>query len=194
MFRTVVFAFAALPFLAGSAIADCKEDIQAMLASGWDQGSYSIATELSMGGNPFQHTVQYYRDYSHFYQKVKETGVHWLVLGNQEYTSNDGKSWSPSQTRADDWIEKAQTEAARVRNEIKDTECTTEDIDGTTYKKFIHVQEFEEPMKVTSTVTTWVDPESNRPVRRHMLNNAGGQEIEIDTIFDFETEFQLPEP
>ena len=67
-------------------------------------------------------------------------------------------------------------------------------MDGTTYKKFIHVQEFEEPMKVVSTVTTWVDPELNRPVRRHMLNNTGGQEIEIETVFDFETEFQLPEP
>lgn len=187
-------ALAATLSISAPAAAGCREEVQAMMKAAEEAENYVIRTELLMGGNVVQTTEQRYRDYSHFYQHVKETGVHWLVLANQEYTSGDGQSFTPTRTRSDTWLEETLARNATLREAIRDTACSTEEMDGTTVTRFEHTQETKEPMESVSRVITWVDPATGRIARRHMTTSAGGQEMEIRTGYEWPGEVVLPNP
>lgn len=178
----------------GNVHAGCREDVQAMLKAGEEARNYRIATETIMGGAAVQHSEQAFRDYSHFRQHVKETGVHLLVLGTEEYMSSDGTSWKPWQTREADWLETTLERNARLRDTIRDTECGTEEIDGVSYRRLRHVQETTEPMESVSDVVTHVDPATGRPAYRHMKTRVGGQEIEMKVRYFWDEAVELPQP
>ncbi|WP_404933266.1 hypothetical protein ABWH97_11190 [Nitratireductor sp. ac15] len=158
--------------------AGCKEDIQAMLAAGEKWENYRIETRTLMGGVTVQHTQQWFRDYSHFHQAVRETGVHWLVLGSEEYTSRDGETWQRSQMRKENWLEETLARNAILRETIRETSCDTETIDGISLVRFSHTQETMEPVRSVSHVTTLLDPKTMRPVERHMKTMTPAQSIQ----------------
>ncbi|KFB11421.1 hypothetical protein [Nitratireductor basaltis] len=193
MVRSIVIA-GLLALTLSSAAADCREEVQKLLEAGPEWTNYRIQTETVMGGNPVQHSRQDFADYSHFYQHVKETGVHWLVLGNQEYMSKDGVVFTPHKERPEDWYEKQLAQNRMLRETIRDTECSTVEMDGKPHRLLRHVQETTEPMETVSTVQSWVDEETGRLMRRHMAVEAGGQEFEINTVYDWDVEISLPEP
>lgn len=179
---------------AGNAGAGCREDVQAMLKAGEEATNYRITTETIMGGQVVQRSEQAFRDYSHFRQHVKETGVHLLVLGEREYMSSDGASWKPWQTREADWLATTRARNARLRETIRDVECGTEEIDGVSYRRLRHVQETTEPMESVSDVVTHVDTATGRPAYRHMVTRVGGQEIEMKARYAWDEEVVLPQP
>ncbi len=177
-----------------SAHAGCKEDIQAMMKAGETAENYKLLVELGMGGQVVQNSEQYYRDYSHFYQIIKQTGVHWLVLGDQEYTSSDGNTWTASQKREADWLEKTLERNAETRAAIKDVSCTTEMLDDKTFTTYRYTQSTTLPVESTSVVTLWVDPETSLPQQRHMKTLVSGQEIETTTRYQWLDALELPTP
>jgi len=176
------------------ASADCKADIQAAMAAGEAAENYLLVTELSMGGQVVQNSEQYYRDYSHFYQVIKQTGVHWLVLGNQEYTSSDGTNWTASQTRAPDWLAETLKRNAETRAAIKEVECASEQVGDQTFTTYRYVQETTAPVESVSTVTLWIDPDTSLPAKRHMKTLTGGQEIETTVRYEWLDTLELPTP
>ena len=177
-----------------SASADCKSDIQALMKAGETAENYTLATELSMGGQVVQNSEQYYRDYSHFYQIIKQTGVYWMVLGDQEYTSSDGVSWTASQKRDPDWLAETLKRNEETRAGIKDVDCSTEQIDGKTFNTYRYVQETMAPVQSVSTVTLWVDPDTALPAKRHMKTLTGGQEIDTSIRYEWMDSLELPTP
>lgn len=196
-FRSATFA--ALPLLIGAsgfqaASADCRSDIQALMKAGETAENYLLVAELSMGGQVVQNSEQYYRDYSHFYQVIKQTGVHWLVLGNQEYTSSDGTNWTASQTRSPDWLADTLERNAETRAAIKDVACSSEQNNGKTFTTYQYVQETTTPVESVSTVTLWVDPDTGLPMKRHMTTLTGGQEIETSLRYEWLDTLELPSP
>ncbi|WP_367715889.1 hypothetical protein AB2N04_17470 [Nitratireductor sp. GISD-1A_MAKvit] len=178
MNRILIALLMALP-LATPAGAGCREDIQAMLAQGETWQNYRIETTTLMGGTPVQHTQQWFRDYSHFRQSVRETGVHVLVLGSEEYTSRDGKTWQRSRMRPENWLEETLARNASLRETIRDTACDTETIDGVSHLRFAHTQETVEPLKSVSQVVTLLDPETMRPVQRHLKTTTPAQTVDF---------------
>lgn len=192
-------AFLSTLFLAGaisgqSALADCTSEIQAVMKAGQSAENYLLEAELSMGGQVVQNSELYYRDYSHFYHIVKQTGVHWLVLGNQEYTSGDGATWTASRTRDPDWLAETLKRNEETRAAIKDTDCTSEQIDSRPYNVYRYVQETTSPVASVSTVTLWVDSDTALPSRRHMKTLTGGQEIETTIRYEWLDTLELPTP
>jgi len=176
-----------------AAQAGCKEDIQAMMKAGETAENYRLETETLIGGTPIQHSTQYYKDYSHFHQVVKETGVNWMVLGNQEYTSSDGKAWEPYRTRDSAWLEKTLAANEATRASIKDVVCGAEVLDGINYKKYSYVQETKEPAAV-SAVAIWLDPATELPAKRYMKTELSGQVIETNVVITWGEEIMLPKP
>jgi len=192
-------AFLAASLLIGvsgtqSASADCKSDIQAIMKAGETAENYLLTAELSMGGQVVQNSEQYYRDYSHFYQIIKQTGVHWLVLGDQEYTSSDGANWTASQKRAPDWLAETLKRNEETRAAIQDVDCASEEIDGKSFSTYRYVQETSAPVQSVSTVTLWVDPETSLPAKRHMKTLTGGQEIGTSIRYEWLDSLELPTP
>lgn len=177
-----------------AASADCKSDIQALMKAGETAENYLLVAELSMGGQVVQNSEQYYRDYSHFYQIIKQTGLHWLVLGDQEYTSSDGKSWTASQTRDPDWLAETLKRNAETRAAIKDVGCGSEQVGDKTFTTYRYVQETTAPVGSVSTVTLWVDPDTSLPAKRHMKTLTGGQEIETAVRYEWLDTLELPTP
>ncbi|WP_133192684.1 hypothetical protein [Labrenzia sp. 011] len=156
--------------------------------------NYKLLVELGMGGRIIQDSEQYYRDYSHFYQVVKQTGVHWLVLDDQEYTSSDGNTWTASQKRDADWLEKTLERNAETRAAIKDVSCSTEMLGDKSFNTYMYTQETTAPVAAVSVVTLWVDPETSLPQQRHMKTLTGGQEIEATTRYEWLDTVELPSP
>ncbi|WP_417684920.1 hypothetical protein [Roseibium sp.] len=193
MIRLYFAALGSVLLSGPAALADCKNDIQAMMKAGETASNYREETQTLIGGQVVQHSTQFYQDYSHFYQVVKETGVHWLVLGNQEYVSRDGMTWSPSRTRAPDWLEDRLAANAATRETIKDIACETEDLDGVTLRKFTYIQETTDPPAV-STVITWLPVDSDLPIKRSVTTEMSGQVIEMNVTFDRNDEVVLPKP
>ncbi|WP_417669552.1 hypothetical protein [Roseibium sp.] len=193
MFRAFSILCVSACVVSTAAQADCKSDIQAMMKAGETAENYREDTETLMGGQVVLHSTQLYRDYSHFLQRVKETGVNWLLLGDQEYTSSDGKTWSPAQKREADWLEKRLEGNAATREAIKDVACETEEIDGVSYRKFSYVQETTDP-PVISTVVTWLAPETELPAKRSMKAEMNGQVIETNVTFTWDQQIELPQP
>lgn len=174
----VLIGFPLMFLLATPAAAGCKEEIQAMLAAGEKWENYRIETRTVMGGTTVQHTQQRFRDYSHFQQTVRETGVHWLVLGSEEYTSRDGKSWQRSQMREENWLAETLARNALVREHIRDTACDTQTVDGVSHPRFTHTQETVEPVRSVSRVVTLLDPETRLPVQRHLKTTTPAQTVQ----------------
>lgn len=188
--------------IAHPALAGCREDVQAMLEAGETWENYRIETVTSMGGTPVQHTQQRFSDYSHFQQQVRETGVHWLVLGNEEYTSSDGQTWQRSQIRGENWLEKTLARNAELRETIRDTTCGEEEIDGNVYRRFEHVQETVAPVASVSRVVTWLEPDNLRPFMRRMSTTMNAQagttaansQIDMELRYFWDEEIVLPAP
>jgi len=176
------------------ALADCRSDIQAIMKAGESDENYVLDVKLSMGGQVVQNSKQYYKDYSHFYHFVEQTGVHWLVLGDQEYTSGDGTAWTASQKRDPDWLKETLQRNEETRAAIKDVVCASGEIDDKTLATYQYVQETTAPVQSVSTVTLWVDPETSLPVRRHMKTLTGGQEIETSVEYQWPETVNLPTP
>ncbi|MCD7058635.1 hypothetical protein [Pelagibacterium xiamenense] len=190
------------------AAADCRADIQALLQAGETWQNYRIETATLIEGVPVQHTGQWFRDYSHFYQIVEETGVHWLVLGSEEYTSSDGETWQRSQMRSENWLEETLAQNARLRESIRDTECGTETIDGKAFAHFAYIQETTSPVASRSRVSVWLDPETLRPAVRRMIVTTpaqavdfgetraeiAGSEVEMTTQYYWDEKIVLPSP
>lgn len=177
MYRILIGLLVIFP-VATPVRAGCTEDIQAMLSAGEKWENYRIETRTLMGGATVQHTQQWFRDYSHFHQAVRETGVHWLVLGTEEYTSRDGKTWQPSRMRNENWLEETLARNATLRETIRDASCDTETVDGVALVRFSHTQETMEPVRSVSQVTTLLDPETMRPVQRHMKTTTPAQTVQ----------------
>ncbi len=196
--RVVLLSTLIFTLLGGaSAFAGCREDIQALMKASEEETNFRLETEMLMGGRPVQHTVQYYKDYSHFYQEVKETGVKWLLLGNQEYMATDGGALTPYQTREPDWLEKSLAAGKLSRETISEPECGTETRDGKDYLKYAHTQvngggDTGIPESVTRS-TVWVDPDTGKPAFRNMVTDVGGQQIESNITIFYE-EITLPTP
>ncbi|MCK7612211.1 hypothetical protein [Roseibium sediminicola] len=179
---------------AKAASKDCKSDIQALMKAGEIAKNYLLVAELSMGGQVVQNSEQYYRDYSHFYQIIKQTGLHWLVLDDQEYTSSDGKNWTASQTRDPDWLAETLKRNAETRASIKDVDCGSEKLGDKTFTTYSYVQETTAPVESISTVTLWVDPDTSLPAKRHTKTMTGGQEIETSVRYEWLDTLELPTP
>lgn len=202
MKKTFLPAFFTVFCLTSTANADCRTDIQDMLAAGESWQNYRIETQTSMGGTVVQHSRQLFVDYSHFYQIVQETGVHWLVLGNDEFTSSDGKTWQRSQLRSKSWLEETLARNVELRESIRDTQCGTEVIDGTAYLRLAHVQETLKPVASVSKVVTWLETTTLRPMRRQtatIINPQGNDNqpaSQIDMVADYiwDEEIVLPSP
>jgi hypothetical protein len=176
------------------ALADCKSEIQAIMKAGETDENYVLVVELSMGGQVFQNSKQFYKDYSHFYHIVQQTGVHWLVLGDQEYTSSDGTNWTAGQKRDPAWLADTLKRNEETRANIKDVACASELVDGKNLITYRYVQETTIPVESVSTVTLWVDPDTSLPVKRHMKTLTGGQEIETSIRYERPNALDLPTP
>jgi len=190
-FGTIVLALATN---GSSAKADCKSDIQSIMKAGESAENYMLSVDLSIGGQVLQNSEQFYSDYSHFYQIIKQTGVHWLVLGDQEYTSSDGTSWTASQKRNPDWLAETLKRNEETRAAIKDVVCSTEKVGDKTLASYQYVQETTLPVESVSTVTLWVDPQTLLPAKRHMKTLTGGQEIETTARYEWLESLELPTP
>lgn len=161
-----------------------------------------------MGGKAVQHTEQFFADYSHFHQVVEETGVHWLVLGDQEFTSRDGVIWQASQTRPENWLEETKARNAALRDSISSPECGNETVDGKELIRLSHVQETTAPVASVSDVVTWLDPATMRPKIRKMTTTRHttsgdqrkapavdtGPQIETVTVYSWDQAIALPTP
>lgn len=176
-----------------AAEAGCVDDIRAMMEADISAKNFRLEAEVSADGTVIQHSSQQYKDYSHFYQFVKETGIHWLVLGNQEYLSKDGKAWSASQKRDADWLEKEQAQNKLTRETISETSCETETKDGRSYKVFRHKQVIKEPVESASDVTSWIDEKTGKLAMRVVKTESFGQSLSTFQRYFWE-EIVLPTP
>ncbi|MHA7772421.1 hypothetical protein [Roseibium sp. M-1] len=181
-------------FAAQPALADCKSEIQAIMKAGETDENYVLVVELSMGGQVFQNSKQLYKDYSHFYHIVQQTGVHWLVLGDQEFTSSDGTNWTAGQKRDPAWLTETLKRNEETRATIKDVACGSEQVGGKDLSTYTYVQETTVPVESVSTVTFWVDPVTSLPVKRQMKTLTGGQEIETSILYEWPNALDLPTP
>ncbi len=156
--------------------------------------NYKLLVELSMGGQVIQNSEQHYQDYSHFYQIVTQTGVHWMVLGDQEYNSSDGRNWTAGRKRDANWLAATLERNAETRSAITDVACSTEMLADKTLSRYQYTQATTTPVEATSLVTLWVDPETSLPARRHMITRTGGQEIESTANYVWMDNLALPTP
>jgi hypothetical protein len=165
-----------------------------MMKAAEEATNYRIVTKITMSGSGVQHTEQDFRDYSHFYQRNEETGFHWLVLGDQEYTSSDGENWKPWQTRDAGWLEKDLARNVELRDAVENVACGTEEVDGVAYQKFQYVQKTEEPMPTVSEIVTFLDLGSGRPAMRVVSSTSGGHQLETTSSFFWDEQIALPTP
>lgn len=193
MFRMALAAGSLAACLAPAA-ADCRQDVQDLLKAAEEWTDYRITTETLMGGTAVQHSTQHYADYSHFYQHVEETGVHWLVLGNQEYLSKDGVTFTPHKERSENWLEEQKALNAAVRESVRDAQCSTVELDGKPHRLLHHVQETKEPVETISVVQSWVDEASGRLVRREAETEAHGQKFSMIYVYEWDVNVTLPDP
>jgi hypothetical protein len=194
MLKIATLSGLALLTFVHSASAGCREDIQAMLKAVEKATNYRIVTKTIMAGSVVQHTEQHFLDYSHFYQRIEESRVHWLVLGNQEYMSSDGKNWKPWQTRDAGWLEKDLARNVELRNAVENVACGTEEVEGVLYRKFQYAQKSEKPMPTVSEIVTYLDLRSGRPAMRIINSVSGGQQFKTTASFRWDEQVVLPSP